>query len=210
MLGTNVLVLNKSYYPVHVTTVRDAFSMLYTGAVKAVDENYATFDYASWRELAVATHDSVGLVDRAIRVPRVILLVNYDRVPRRIVRFSRINIFLRDGGKCQYCLKKFRRKELSLDHVVPRALGGKTTWTNVVTSCLECNQKKSYKTLAQSGMKLPKRPVRPDKTPALSFRLGRGMYDEWKPFTKIIDATYWHLEMENDNELLNGELAESG
>jgi hypothetical protein len=85
-----VLVLNRSYMPVHVTSVRRAFTLLYQDVARAVDEQYRTFDYASWSELAVSLeHDSVGLVSQAVRVPRVILLVAFDRIPKRHVRFSR-------------------------------------------------------------------------------------------------------------------------
>ncbi len=76
MLNSKVLVLNQSYFPVHVTSVRRAFSLLYQGIAKVVDQQYRTFDYESWSALSGSLHDeTVGLVDRAIRVPRVILLV---------------------------------------------------------------------------------------------------------------------------------------
>src|SRR6185369_12564661 len=83
MLNTKVLVLNRSYLPVHVTSVKRAFILLYQDVARAVDEQYRTFDFQSWSELAVVEHDSVGLVSRIVRVPRVILLVAFDRVPKR-------------------------------------------------------------------------------------------------------------------------------
>ncbi|MGH7830804.1 MAG: hypothetical protein ACREP8_11560, partial [Candidatus Binatia bacterium] len=90
ILNTKVLMLNRSYLPVHVTSVRRAFSLLYQGIARAVNEQYQTFDFESWSDLSVSVHDeSVGLVNRVIRVPRVIILVGYDRVPKRQVRFSR-------------------------------------------------------------------------------------------------------------------------
>ena len=76
VLNTKVLVLNRSYFPVHVTSVRRAFSLLYQGIAKAVDQQYRTFDYESWSALSATVHDeTIGLIGRAIRVPRVILLV---------------------------------------------------------------------------------------------------------------------------------------
>ena len=90
VLNTKVLVLNRSYLPVHITSVRRAFSLLYQGIAHAVNEEYRTFDFDSWSDLSVSMHDdTIGLVNRLVRVPRVILLVAYDRVPRRQVRFSR-------------------------------------------------------------------------------------------------------------------------
>src|SRR3954468_5268580 len=93
VLNTKVLILNRSYLPIHVTSVRRAFILMYQGIAHAVNEQYQTFDFASWSDLAVAANnESVGLVNRVIRVPRVVLLVSYDRVPKRQVRFSRYNI----------------------------------------------------------------------------------------------------------------------
>jgi len=112
VLNTKVLVLNRSYLPIHITVVRRALSLLYQGVARAVDQQYRTFDFPSWADLA-AEEDTIGLVDRAIRVPRVILLQGYDRIPRRYVRFSRFNIYARDGNRCQYCGRQFPRAELN-------------------------------------------------------------------------------------------------
>ena len=103
ILNTKVLILNRSYLPIHVTSVRRAFVLLYQGIAKAVNEQYQTFDFESWSDLAVSAQDeSIGLVNRVIRVPRVILLIGYDRVPKRQVRFSRYNIYARDNCTCEY------------------------------------------------------------------------------------------------------------
>ena len=104
MVHANVLVLNKSFLPLHVTTVRRAFCLLYAGLAKAVNSQYETFDFDSWRHVSIERNDeTIGLVDRVIKVPRVILLIAYDRVPKRRIRFSRYNIFARDRNTCQYC-----------------------------------------------------------------------------------------------------------
>src|ERR1700674_3911292 len=92
LLNSRVLVLNRSYLPVHVTSVKRAFALLYQGVARAVDEQYRTFDFASWRDLAVELHhERVGVIGGLMRVPRVLLLVAYERVPKRHVRFSRFN-----------------------------------------------------------------------------------------------------------------------
>ena len=120
LLNSKVLVLNRSYLPVHVTSVKRAFALLYQGVAKAVDEQYRTFDFDSWRDLAIEVHhERLGIVDGFIRVPRVLLLTAYERVPKRHVRFSRFNIFARDNNTCQYCGKRLPRTELNLDHVNP-------------------------------------------------------------------------------------------
>ena len=142
VLNTKVLILNRSYLPIHVTSVRRAFVLLYQGIAKAVNEQYQTFDFDSWSDLAVASHDeSVGMVNRVIRVPRVVLSVGYDRVPKRQVRFSRYNIYARDKCTCQYCARRLPRTDLNLDHVIPRSQGGTSVWENVVCSCHECNRR---------------------------------------------------------------------
>ncbi len=161
MLNSSVLVLNRSYLPIHVTSVRRAFSLLYQGIARAVDEQYQTFDFDGWRQLAVARDmDSIGTAGGRIRVPRVIVLIAFDRLPKRHVRFSRINLMARDNFRCQYCGSKPSRSELNLDHVVPRSLGGHSTWENVVTSCVDCNRRKGGRTPKQAQMLLRRRPVR--------------------------------------------------
>jgi 5-methylcytosine-specific restriction endonuclease McrA len=191
-----VLVLNRSYLPVHVTSVRRAFTMLYQGVARVVDEQYETFDFETWRDLAVrAGDDSIGVVGGLIRVPRVILLIAFDRMPKRHVRFSRINVYARDRSTCQYCGKRFSRSELNLDHVIPRSQGGRTTWENVVCSCVDCNRRKGGRTPAQAGLRLIAPPRRPRWTPMAGVLVGRRGYPEWRPFLSIVDASYWNAEL---------------
>src|SRR5579883_561842 len=114
-LNGKVLVLNRSYLPVHVTSVKRGFALLYQGVARAVDEQYRTFDFASWRDLAVEVHhERIGIIGGFMRVPRVLLLVAYERVPKRHVRFSRFNIYARDNNTCQYCA---RRLQIGRAHV---------------------------------------------------------------------------------------------
>jgi len=187
MLDSNVLVLNRSYLPIHVTSVRRAFSLIYQGTALAVNGRYETFDFDSWRCVEVNGDGSVGTPDGAIRVPRVIVLQGYDRVPRRHVRYSRINIFARDNFTCQYCGSRPHRSKLNLDHVIPRALGGRTTWENVVCSCIDCNRRKGGRTPAQARLSLRRRPMKPSWTPMLTHIGTRIRYDEWRPFLHIAE-----------------------
>jgi len=197
VLNTKVLVLNRSYLPIHITVVRRALSLLYQGIAHAVDEQYRTFDFASWADLA-AEEDTIGLVDRAIRVPRVILLQGYDRIPRRYVRFSRFNIYARDGNRCQYCGRQFPRAELNLDHVVPRSRGGTSVWENVVCSCHRCNRLKGGRTPVEAGMRLVRLPRRPQWTPFMTETYSLRRYKEWMPFLSAVDAAYWNTELVAD------------
>lgn len=197
VIHTSVLVLNKSFIPLHITTVKRSFSLLYQGIARAVDENFRTFDFKSWSELSVAAHnDTIGLVGRVIRVPRVIALTSYERFPHRTVRFSRINIMIRDMNTCQYCGRKFPRSELNLDHVKPRSRGGLSTWENVVTSCVECNRRKAGRTPEEAGMKLIRPPSRPKWSPLYRMPFFTPQYREWLPFLNFVDTAYWNVELE--------------
>lgn len=188
MLDSNVLVLNRSYLPIHVTSVRRAFSLIYQGTALAVNGRYETFDFDAWRRIEVnGDGDAVGTPSGSIRAPRVIVLQGYDRVPRRHVRYSRLNIFARDGFTCQYCGSRPHRSKLNLDHVVPRALGGRTTWENVVCSCIDCNRRKGGRTPAQARLRLKRRPVKPTWTPMLTHIGTKIRHDEWRPFLHIAE-----------------------
>jgi len=196
MLETGVLVLNRVYQPVHITSVRRAFGLLYQGVAKAIDEEFKLFDFDSWAALAAAAHqDSIGTVDRRIRVPRVIVLLAYDRLPRARVRFSRFNIYARDENTCQYCGRRYRRAELNLDHVIPRSRGGSTHWENVVCSCIPCNLRKGGRTPEEAGMRLHHLPARPRWTPTFRSATRRAFYREWRPFLSLADAAYWNAEL---------------
>jgi HNH endonuclease len=196
VLTTKVLVLNRSYFPVHVTSVRRALSLLYQGVAKAVDQQYRTFDFESWSALSASLNDdTVSLIDRVIRVPRVVLLVGYDRVPKRQVRFSRFNVFARDNNTCQYCGKRFSRNELNLDHVIPRSQNGLSTWENVVCSCFVCNRDKGGRRPEQAGMRLIRKPARPEWTPFMLETFSFRRYREWLPYLNAVDAAYWNTEL---------------
>jgi hypothetical protein len=101
MLNSNVLVLNRSYLPIHVTTVRRAFTLIFQGTALAVGRDYGTFDFESWQQQPIVRVEAIGTTRGPIRVPRVILLVRFDRVPKRHVRYSRVNIFARDKFTCR-------------------------------------------------------------------------------------------------------------
>jgi 5-methylcytosine-specific restriction endonuclease McrA len=188
MLNSNVLVLNRSYLPIHVTSVRRAFSLIYQEMARAVDDEYQTFDFAAWCRLEVnGARDVIGTVEGAILVPRVIVLMAFDRVPKRHVRYSRVNVFARDRFTCQYCGDSPPRSHLNLDHVIPRSLGGKTTWENVVCSCVECNRRKGGRTPEQARLRLRRPPARPRWTPLMNLVTSTAHYDQWRPFLYALD-----------------------
>jgi 5-methylcytosine-specific restriction endonuclease McrA len=208
MTNAAVLVLNRHYQPIHVTNAKRAFTLLYLGVARVIDQQFRTFDFESWAQLSddiggdlragSVGQDVVRTVNRAILVPRVIILQLYDRIPRTKVRFSRYNIYLRDGNTCQYCGRELPRTELNLDHVIPRAQGGRTTWENVVCCCIDCNLSKGARTPEQAGIKLLKMPLRPRWTPTFRTQVGKVRYREWLPFLGVADASYWNVELKDD------------
>ena len=173
--------------------------MLYVGVAHALDKEYQLFDFSSWAELSIHLgQDSIKTSTRFILIPRILVLQAYDRMPIGRIRFSRRNIFVRDHDTCQYCGRRFHRKDLSLDHVIPLSQGGGTTWANIVASCIPCNSKKGGRTPRQAGLSL----LRPAKKPSwtqLRILIGPYLhYREWLPFMNPVDAAYWNTELDSD------------
>jgi 5-methylcytosine-specific restriction endonuclease McrA len=188
VLYSKSLVLNRSFLPIHITSVRRACVMLYQGIARAVDTRYQTFDFNGWCRIEpTAEAELLGLVGRHMPTPRVILLVHYDRVPVRHIRFSRFNVYARDRNTCQYCGKRFARQDLNLDHVIPRSQGGLSTWENIVCSCHSCNRRKGGRTPEQSGIRLLRKPTRPGWTPFMAEAFSLRRYGAWQPFLSLVD-----------------------
>jgi 5-methylcytosine-specific restriction endonuclease McrA len=161
------LVLNRSWHPVHVTTVMRALVMLWNETAKAVEpDEFRLYDWAGWLELSPAEgRPCVRSAHRGIRAPEVICLAHYDRLPGAAVTFSRRNVAKRDHHTCQYCGAQPGAEAVTIDHVVPRAQGGGSSWTNCVVACFPCNARKADRTPEQAAMKLRRRPVRPEWKP---------------------------------------------
>ena len=186
VLCTPVLVLNRHFEPVQVTSAKRGFVLLYGGAANALDEEGESYDFGLWRELPVRERDdAVPIVGGLLRVPRVLHLHRYDRTPRATVRLTRKNLMLRDAHQCQYCLKRPPVRDLNIDHVLPRSRGGDDTWENLVTACRVCNLRKGWKTPEEANMRLARRPFRPKWTMSAQILLGGGSrFTEWAPFLK--------------------------
>jgi len=193
---SSVLVLNSLYQAVQVTGVRRAFRLFYAGRARAVAPDFASYDFDNWCDLPPRALDSViHTPTRKIRIPKVIQLVQYDRLPSREIRFTRRNIFYRDKNRCQYCGHIFVQRELNLDHVVPMSRGGKSSWDNVVCACIPCNTKKGSRTPFEAGMRLIRRPKKPAGHPMLRANWIGPCPDEWKTY---LDEAYWNVELHDD------------
>jgi 5-methylcytosine-specific restriction endonuclease McrA len=199
VLCDQVLVLNRLWQAVNVCSVRRALTLLFEGNAQVVfgdgDGDYRTLNFQQWRDLSAADPEadgSVSTVSLRIRVPRVILLMGFDRFPKKEVKFTRHNLFERDQNTCQYCGKVFDRRDLNLDHVVPRDRGGPTTWENIVCSCIPCNTRKANRTPAEAHMRLVRKPKRPKWRPFVQVSFGASMHDSWRHF---LDVAYWNVEL---------------
>lgn len=121
-----------------------------------------------------------------LRTPAVCRLVRSGGHYRRPIAYSRANILIRDGFRCQYCGARKPAAELNQDHVLPRARGGPASWENIVASCYRCNQKKGNRTPEEAGMKLLRRPFRPRWLSPPGFRGGASVPGEWVPYLSAV------------------------
>jgi 5-methylcytosine-specific restriction endonuclease McrA len=128
-----------------------------------------------------------------LRIPTVIRLTRYDKLPQAKIKYNRRTIYRRDNNTCQYCGARPGTKELSLDHVIPRAQGGKTVWENIVVACTDCNARKADRTPAQAGMKLLRQP----KKPKFNLYSGDIRVKDWETW---LGVAYWLTELKNDEE----------
>jgi len=211
-MTSNTLVLNRSWLAVQICSVKRSISLLYQGHARVIDEDYQAYDFEHWSQVSqqmveVGPDEFICSPSVRIKIPRVIVLQFYDKLPSREVSFSRKNLFERDKYTCQYCgekpqnrrvaLKWMEEKALNLDHVVPRSRGGKTTWTNIVSACYKCNTKKGNKLLHELGWKLRKEPKIPAWLPTIDLGLKVQPHKQWVNF---LDLAYYNVVLENDNE----------
>jgi len=133
----------------------------------------------------------VHSVSFSIKLPAVVRLLRFIKRPKIPVRFSRQNIYIRDDYKCQYCGKRLTPDQLTWDHVLPRARGGKTEWTNIVTCCIKCNRKKGGRIPSEASMVLIKQPSIPEWLSILKITLHfKHTPQSWR------DYIYWNVELE--------------
>ena len=187
------LVLNRNWQPVGVATVARSLVKVWNDTARIVDPaDYQQYTWDDWIQLSPEEGEPyVQTQWLRLRVPEVVTLMRYDRVPRNSVTFSRRNVFKRDKFTCQYCGCQPRNDELSIDHVIPRAQGGESTWENCVLACMECNRRKADRTPYQAGVALRKPPARPSWKPLYA---SHGMrIDSWSRF---ISEAYWNVKLE--------------
>jgi 5-methylcytosine-specific restriction endonuclease McrA len=180
---------------VNVATVARSLVMVWNEAARFVDpEDYQLYNWSDWTLLRPAEGDLfIQAVTMRLRVPEVVALTTYDRMPEASVSFSRRNIFKRDHYTCQYCGAQPGSEELSIDHVVPRSHGGASTWENCVLACITCNKDKADRTPAEAHMKLRAAPVRPAWKPLYAEHGAR-----IKSWNKFLSEAYWDVTLTDD------------
>lgn len=216
-MSGRVLALNRNWVPINVVDVFDAMQKVFSGRALVVDsETFMTYDFSEWVEnwddAAKMAKTAENRVMRGGRVtlvmPEVIVFKEYKGVGYKVnstrkPSFSRRNLFIRDRNTCQFCAKKFRTEELTMDHIVPRCKGGKVTWKNIVLACQSCNNKKGSKSLAESGLRLIRQPFEPREedlklgpVERLRMKLGRNVPKTWEQFLgKVVSDMYWNISL---------------
>jgi 5-methylcytosine-specific restriction endonuclease McrA len=189
MNGNHILVLNKSWTAINVVTLIESMKMLCRETADVMDpDTYELFALDRWMERSksrdIPTAKFIKTPSSRIERPEIVLLRRYHGMPFTEVNFTRRNLYKRDNYTCQYCTKQFGPSKLSIDHVVPTSRGGRTSWVNCVSACVDCNSKKANKLLAHCGLTLVNRPKKPQWLP-ISGLIPRTYPESWNKFLKI-------------------------
>jgi 5-methylcytosine-specific restriction endonuclease McrA len=189
-----VLVLNRNWQAINVRTPQEAFCQMATNVATALDielgndgraEGLRPVKWDEWITLPIREQDNaVCTAHREIRVPTVIVAVNFARVPKKRPKLSARNIRERDGNRCQYTGRMLHPTEGSLDHVVPRSRGGRDTWENLVWSAKDVNQRKADRLPHEAGLKLLSIPRAPKELPVTALLRNFHGLAEWRLFLK--------------------------
>jgi len=175
--STRTLLLDQGYEPIKIISWQRAITLVTLRKVEVVEEYDA----------------QIRAPSLILQVPAVVRLHKAFRRHRKPVKFSRVNIYARDGHRCQYCGATCGIDRLTYDHVLPRSRGGRTTWDNIVSCCVTCNARKANRTPAEARMALLSTPSRPTWLPTVQIQVStRSVPDAWR------DYVYWTAEIEQD------------
>jgi 5-methylcytosine-specific restriction endonuclease McrA len=186
-----VLVLNRSWQAIHVKSPLEAMTMMYADTATALDirgEDYMVpLKWQDWIKLPVEdeSDDFIQTVRGNIKIPKVLVLCNYNKVPRKRPKFSPKAVWDRDEGTCQYTGRKLTPQEANIDHVIPRSRGGKTDWSNCVLTHKEVNSQKADRTPEEAGLKLIKKPQDPKELPSTFYIRNKHNVREWDLFLNM-------------------------
>jgi hypothetical protein len=196
------LVLNKNWRPIGTVTLEDAICKVVntyddgTPKARIIEPNsYQALSWDDWSKLTLEIDEErISSSRMSFKIPEIIILSKFEKLPKPKVHFSRRTLYKRDGMQCQYCGIKPGSEELTIDHVLPRAQGGTTTWENCALACVDCNRRKADRTPIQAGMKLMKEPKKPE---AHLYKFDTVIpIKSWESF---LGSAYWSVELENQN-----------
>lgn len=192
VLTRPTLVLNKHWVAVNVATVASVLKKVWAENATIVDpHDYAQYSWSDWTAMRPEDGDPyIQLPGYKLRVPEVVTVAHYDKIPASKLAFSRKNLFRRDKCTCQYCGKQPGTKDLTIDHVHPKSRGGKSTWENCVLACIRCNHRKADRTPREARMKLLKEPVAPPWRPTYHTGI---VLDSWD---KFVSEMHWNVPLE--------------
>lgn len=184
---TTVLVLNRSWQAIHIKSPSEALSMMYTDSATGLDiigeDNMIPYKWEDWINLPYdESSDYITTVNQKIKIPKVVVLCHYNKVPIKRPKFSISGIWTRDRGICQYTGKPLSRSEGNIDHIIPKSRGGKTDWTNCVLAHRDINAKKADRTPEEAGLKLLKKPQSPRHMPTTFYLRNKHNIPEWDIF----------------------------
>lgn len=182
-----VLVLNKNWQAINITTPSEALSMMYCDSATGLNikgkDDMVPLKWKEWLTLICDENDTfVKTVQGNIKIPKIIILCKYDKVPKKRPKLTRKGIWLRDEGVCQYTGKKINPNDGNIDHVIPKSRGGKTDWTNCVLAHKKVNAKKADKTPEEAGLKLIRQPYIPKELPVSFYITNKYDIQEWRIF----------------------------
>ena len=211
-LEQRVLVLNKAWLPVDVVSAMEAVCKVFSERALFIDPaTYQTFTWEDWvdnwgdaiKHAKVEAGKVISAPSLSLLAPEIILHRTHKSGNREKARpkFSRRNVYVRDGYKCQYCGRKFDSTELNIDHVKPTSRGGKTTWTNTVLSCIPCNDRKANRTPEEAGMRLLRQPQVPSSEEVRRGYLQRVMSRiSFKPpsWEALLGDMYWNVQLKEE------------
>lgn len=183
----SVLVLNRNWQAVDVKTPLEALSMMFaddaTGLQIMGPDNMVPLKWNDWVCLPHnQDEDHVRTVRGEIRIPKIVILCNFDKVPKKRPKFTSKNLWQRDEGICQYTGKKLTPSEGNIDHILPKSRGGRSTWTNCVLSHKDVNARKGDRTPVEAGLRLIRQPKEPQSLPTTFYIENKFNIKEWDAF----------------------------
>ena len=184
-LNRLVLVLNRNWFPVSITTVRRALTSVFRGSALIIEpESYMALEFEEWAGLSVTEdEDFIATSSVKIKIPEIIIMQSYGGTFTKRVKLSKRSLLARDNYTCQLCQSK-PPVRATIDHVIPKSKGGRTSWTNCVIACRKCNEKKGNKTPQELGLNIEVAARHNTRHPVLSLVHPNQRVKSWDKFIR--------------------------